>query len=291
MPLGAVHVGNEGRVGSQEHDIRITLHAGHERRLAQRRRQIAVSSVTGSHRVFANKHVRPAAAVTVILRRVRNERRWIRIIMLVLNLHRHCGRNAAPVRNDQVHRGVIRLNGAIEKRVAIIVIRAAIFVANFEVFQVERSGVAVGRPQRAPVSVGVAVAVFNQVQGILHPGPHLIERHGIVGVAVVAETKSRVDPVERFHAQVFAEQKELVQAEAVGGPIAPGVVQVPGPQRQVAHGLFPSHRVGQIPTFNEIAAWVAKKRRPQSRQQTGQVGPQAVGAIMECSIGKERNDR
>ena len=112
--------------------------------------------------------------------------------------------------------GIVRFDGIVKQRIAVIVIGPAVLVADFQILQIKRRRMTVGRALRTPKRAGVAVGILNQIERILHPRHHLVERNGVVGIAVVAEREAGIDAVKRLHSHVFAELQIFLEAETVG---------------------------------------------------------------------------
>ncbi len=154
------------------------------------------------------------------------------VIVLDIGLHvfqRHGG--------DELQVWVLRLDGFVELRVAIFVgVRAieGVFVADFNIGELERSRVPVLRADGAPLGVGPAGDVFNFVESVLYVGLEVV-----AGLhEVLHEGEAGVNSENRLHLEVFAPPEELKQTEAVGGLITPGA-EVSGPVDQRADGFLP----------------------------------------------------
>ena len=287
QPLDAVQIGKERRVGGHLHNIGIAFHAGHEGGFAQRGTEIAIGAVSRGYRVFANKDFGAGPAVTVIFGGIRNEGAGAGIIMFIRDLHRPAGGQAAPVGGNQMDRRVVRPDGIIKVGEIGVVIGAAVFVADFQKFQIERGGMAVGGAQRTPGRIGGAIRILDQIQGILHPRAKLAAGDGIIGAAIVAQCQPGVDVVQRLHAHVLAVLEIFVEAKAVGGPVAPGVVVMAGPVGAVADGFLPAHRIGERVRFDEVSARETEERWMERGEHARQVRAQSVGATVGGAGGEQ----
>ena len=89
----------------------------------------------------------------------------------------------------------------------------------------------------APLTVCRAIGVFDRVEGVLHPRAELVHRH------IFFMGHAAIDDEQRLGAEIFAELKVFMVAEAVGRVVLPDIVLVAS-FGHVADGLLPA--IGQI---------------------------------------------
>ena len=148
-PALVIHVHKQRRVAGHRHDVRVPFHAGHERGLAHRPAQVAAASA-GRDGIFADENLRTIPAVGIVAMGLADEEIGIVVIMLIHDVGHAVGRITAPDVGDELYLRILRLDRFVEKRPALVVGGAAVLIADFHVFQVERRGMAVLRAQPAP---------------------------------------------------------------------------------------------------------------------------------------------
>lgn len=169
-------IGEQRRVGGHGHDIGIAFQADHERRFADGRAQVSLAAPLGD-RIFTDIDPRTSAIVSVILAGVGDEEFRVAVVMLVDDLDRAVGRVTTPNIRHNLQMRIAGLDRVVEQGVAFAVGAAAVFVANLDLFQIKRRGVAIPSADRAPAAGGRPVGVFDGVERILHPRPHLVHGH------------------------------------------------------------------------------------------------------------------
>ena len=87
-----------------------------------------------------------------------------------------------------------------------------LLVANGKIVQSKRLRMAEGDPFGTPFCVRTTVRKFNQIQRIVDPRLHFIQRHSHPGMRIIACRKHR----NRLRAQVFTKLKELVIPQSKG---------------------------------------------------------------------------
>ena len=100
-------------------------------------------------------------------------------------------------RHDQLHLRIFGADGVCQQRPALDIIRSAVFIADLHVFQIKRRGMTGLRAQTAPHGIGRAIGVFNRIERILNPLPHLSRRH-----ADAIQCHAVIDVEQRFRAEV-----------------------------------------------------------------------------------------
>ena len=199
----------------------------------------------------------------------------------------HVGRHALHGRGgDDLQIGIVLLDGVIELREAAVVgagVVELIFVADFDVVQRERRGVAVFGAFRAPFGIGAAGDIFNFVERVLHVR---LERGAGIDV-LLRQRVAGVDGEHRLHLQVFAPLQKFKQAHAVRRAIAPGA-HVRGTVDPGADGLLPVEAVGDVVAFKIIAAGQAQEFGLHGGQQIHKVDAIAVGPVVIG--GREERD-
>ena len=181
---------------------------------------------------------------------------------------------------DDLELRILRLDGIEELReAAVIAARLAVelvLVADLDVFQRERRGVAVLGAARAPLGVRAAGHVLDLVERVLDEGLEV----GAGLDALLAQGVAGVDGQHGLHVQVLAPLQEFQQAHAVGRPVAPGVVHVAGALGDIADGLLPVEARFDGVAFQVIAAGKAQEGRLHVGQQLHDVVAIAVRPVV-----------
>ena len=173
---------------------------------------------------------------------------------------------------------ILGLDGVVELREPSVVTAGAVepvFVADFDVVQLERLGMAVLDALRAPFGGGVAGDVFNFIERVLNVRFEL--RSG--GNVIMFQRVTGEHGEHRFHVQVLAPAEKFRQAETVGGPVIPATAMA-GPLLDGADGFLPVETLVEVIAFDVIAAGEAQKFRMHVREQLRDVGTVAIRAIV-----------
>ena len=275
-----VQVHQQRRVARHHDVVGISLQAGHESRFANGTAQIAEAAVFGDG-VFADENFRTRAIILVEVRGVAHEkfRRVVEMFIHDVRL-RVIGITALPMVGDELDFRIFRVNRIHEQRPAFAVGRAAVFVADLQIFQVERCGMSGLGAHRAPDGIGRAIGIFNRIQRVLHPLAQAIERDGFF------VRHADIDAKQRLGTEVFGKLQIFVIAQAVRGVVTPDV-----PERrariQVANGVLPMIHVREVVALHPAAAGKAHEGGMQSLQRFREVSAQAV--ILPGLVGQERN--
>ena len=158
-----------------------------------------------------------------------------------------------------------------------------IFVADFDITQRERLGMAVFHTLRAPFGIRIAGYVFNLVQCILHEGVEICARIDML----LAQRVTRINCEYRLHFQIFAPLQKLQQTKTVSRPITPRAA-VSGALRNIADGLLPVESLSDGIAFDIIAAGKAQELWLHVCQQLHDVRACPVRAIV-VGRRKKRN--
>ena len=269
IPRAVIQIHQQRRVAGHDDMIRIAFQSGHEGGLAQGAAKIAQPAVA-RHGVLADKDLWSFAIVLVEMRGVTHEPFGRVIKVFVHDVRLGCaGVAAEPMVGDTFDVRVFGANLIDEQRPAVGIGGTAVLVADLQVFQVKRRGMAGSGPPCAPGGIGAGVGVLDGVECVLHPLPHLVQRNGF------PVRHPDVDTKERLRAEVLRQLQVFVKPETVCGVIAPDV-----PERcariNVADGLLPVvHPVYRL-AFHPAATGKAHERRPQRVKCFGKIRAQTV---------------
>ncbi len=274
-------VDEQRRIRGHDDDIGIALESGHVGGVAERALEIGGGGIardTGGPLALENLGL--GAVVAIVFRGTgvrQNFRPHVKVMVLhVADAVRRAGRTVALDGGiNELQFGILGLDGIVELLEAPVVVAAPVLVADFNVGERERGGVAVLRALRAPFGVHVAGDVFDFVEGILHVRFQI--RAG--GHFAIAEGEARKHREQGLHFQIFAPVEKLQQAQAVGSAVIPGA-GVAGALGDVADGFFPVEPVGHAVALEEIAAGKAQEGRVVLGQQLHDVRAIAIRAVV-----------
>ena len=277
-----VEIDEEWRVAGHDDEVGVAFQAGHPRGFADGGAEVALAAVAGDG-VFADENLRTGLAVVFIKKIVVRHEPLGRVVeMFVHDVGvRLLGVAAFPMVRDELHVGIPLLDVLDEQRPAFAVGIAAVLVADFHVFQIERRGMAGLGAESAPKRIGRAVRVFNRVERVLHPLAHVRQRNALVVVRHAAFD------VEVWRcAEVLAHDEVFVVAEAVRGVVFPDI-----PERcarvNVADGFFPLIHLIHRVALDPATAGEPEKRRVQRVNGLRKVGTQPV--IFPSRLGQHGN--
>src|SRR5208283_858472 len=114
--------------------------AGHERGLANRAAQVAAAAPAG-HRVLSHENLRTLAVIFIEMGCVAHEPFGRVVKMFVYNVRAGCTRIATlPMVGHEFDVGVLGVDSFHEQWPALAINLAPVFVADFQVFEIEGSG-------------------------------------------------------------------------------------------------------------------------------------------------------
>ena len=172
---------------------------------------------------------------------------------------------------------IFGVDGIIEPGIAATVLEAClrltVLIAYLDEFKSVWFLVAVGDASSSPLCGFIAVGILNGIQGILHQGIHLLERHG------EAMSQTYVHHKHRCGIQVFAQLQILIISQSVGRTVVPVVVPMPRALFYRTQCRFPSEGV----LITVLSFHVASARETEETwfgiiEELCQVGAQSVGA-------------
>src|SRR5439155_9136276 len=134
-------------------NIRVAFEAGHEGGFADGSAQVSFAAISRNG-VLADENLRPFAIVAVVAAGLLHEKFWRVVVVLVHDFRDRVARiTALPMVGDEMHVRIFRPDGVDEQRPTLAVRSAAVFVADFEVLQMKRRGMAISRPPATPEGV------------------------------------------------------------------------------------------------------------------------------------------
>ena len=270
-----LRVRKERCIGGELHRLLIALESAHERRFADRRAERTVARRIADDGIFADEDAEIALRRVVFVREVPHHPVGRRVEMIVAEI----GLGAVddrfrllPVVEDERHVGILRRHGIRHQLVALLVLLAAVLVADFEILEVKGFRMSRRGALRAPDGVRVAVAVFETVERILNELVHLVHRDRLpVGHA-------DVDAEERLRLQHLCEQQVFVETDTVGGPVLPDV-PLRAPVPLVPERFLPPVRLLHRIALDPAAARKTDEARIQRRE------------LLDKVLAKESRDR
>ena len=264
-----VQVHEQRRVAGHDHHVRVAFDPGHKRRLPDRPAQIAFPGVAGDC-ILAHKNLRALAVIPVVPMRLPHKKFRRVVIMLVHHIgQRVLGVSPLPVVCDQLHVRILCLDRLHEQRPTLSICPAAIFVADFHETQIERRRMAVLCSQTAPKTVRVSVGIFDGVQRVLHPLPHLAYRdHFLV-------RHSTVDVKKRRRTEILAHLQIFVEPQTMRRIIFPDVPKW-RPRIHVPNRVLPMIHVRHVIPLHPAPAGETHERRFQGVYGLGQIHPQPM---------------
>ncbi len=160
--------------------------------------------------------------------------------------------------------GAKRIDGVVKRGIIGVVSGTAVFVADFDILQIERRRMTIGGALRSPSTIGVAIGILNRIQSFLHPRTEIICRDNL------APGDAAVDTQQRRGADVLAHLQILVVTQAVIHHVTPNII-ARGAIGRVADGEFPVISVGKVDAIHPTAAGKAHERRLQVHQHVRQI--------------------
>ena len=275
-------VGEDGGIAHHGHGLAVLLAAEHEDGLAQSGIHVAPPSAVLRHGVFAHVDVGRGDGVVVVAPVLADEEVGGVVVVLVLQFYGFGDVVEVVAVGDEVQVGPARLDGPVELHVALHVVVAVehefLFVADFQILEVEGFGVSVcGAHASVECRLGIASRVLYGIQRLLHEGFNLV----LVGLPFVpyahVHDKHGVGP------QVLGQLQQFVVAQSVGHLVSPVAVQVAGAFLDGAHRLLPLEAVGgsvAVESLDVASAGEAHEAWVQVGQHLGQVGAASVGAVL-----------
>ena len=270
-----VDVDEERCIGRHRDHIGIAFQAGHERGLADGAAQAAFAGVLGDG-IFADKDLVAGPVVFVVFVGVADEEFRIAVVVFVDNLHRAVlGIAAGPVVGDQLDVRIFGLDGIMEQRIALVVGRPAILVADLEILQPEWGGMPGLGAHGTPLAVGRPIGILDGVERILHVLIHLVHRDDF------PVRHADIDAEEGVGIEILAELEVFVVAQRMRGVVLPDVV-LGAAFGDIPDGLLPP--VGHVHgvALNPAAARETDECRLEPDQHLAQVRPQPMAFPGGC---------
>ena len=205
------------------------------------------------------------------------------IVMIVLHvglhvLERHGG--------DELKVGVLRLDGLVKLRVpAFVVVRAIelIFVADFDIAELEWCRMAVFDALGSPLGIGAAGHIFDFIERVLDV--RLESGAGLSGF--LREGVAGIDSEQGLHVKVFAPSEKFKKTHAVGGLVVPRTA-VRRTVDKRADSLLPLEALVDVVALEIVAAGETEELRMHGGHFFHQIGAKAVGSIVVG--GREQRD-
>ena len=226
LPVHIGHVRQHGRIAGQSHGSGVALQGGHVGRLHQR---VIPGVSPGS--IFSQEYLRPVLGEGIIAVVVRQEPFRRHVIMLVNEIasvfpraspapfiFRSGGEWTRGV--DQLNLRILFPNRAMDQHITFKKGVPHLFVSDPQIFQPERRGMAQRSPKTSPFGVRSTIGEFDQIQSVLNPGPHLIQRNHSLVMRIISAGKYG----QGLCANVLTELKIFVIAQPqrlVITPVAP----------------------------------------------------------------------
>ena len=275
-PLGEIGILEQRCIRGDGDQVGVLLDTGHEGCLGEGSVEVARAD-SGIDGIFTDIDLVHIARQVVEQVHCVVEGLGIDVVMGVYHLRgsgvslRKGARGAVVADVDDV--GICGFDYGIDVVVALNVALADILVAQLDVLERERLGMAVLRTLGAPLGGGIADGVLDGVQDVLYDAAQFV--HLVVVSVPDHARQADVDHIHCGGSDVFAELQEVVVAECAGVVVSPEV-ELSGTVQAVSDGLLPLDAVLHAHSFHDAAAGPSDERRLEVCQGLGDVFPESV---------------